>query len=310
MWEAVRSMTDERTARTWPWHAHQTLERLGMNRVPQHAVVGLLAGRQNEPIRWTICSAETRSSAQASLSSTSMGDVICGQVGDHGVVFLVDYAGSPARTRARLDDVAQRAASAARRFGLGLHAGITGAGDGRATDREGADKQALDAASLPLGVSSSSFGRGRRHSPWQCPSSTASRDPIVQRATSGAFAANSPKASERARNLLSPRFNQYVEAILVHCGYRLEPVRAHLEAGLERLAEPLLATGALDEKSFDELFTTVEREAERAETVHGAGRSIPARRIRHRARGSGLRRWLAEDRGTRRAVAFDPRAPG
>ena len=103
--------------------------------------------------------------------------------------------------------------------------------------------------------------------------------------------------------LLSPRFNQYIEAILVHCGYRLEPVRAHLEAGLERLAEPLLATGALDEKSFDDLSTIVEREAERAETVTAL--VDPYRRvvsdIENAVAGPTRAR---QDRGTRRAIAF------
>jgi len=47
----------------------------------------------------------------------------------------------------------------------------------------------------------------------------------------------------------------------------LESTRAHLEAGLERLAEPLLATGALDQRSFDDLYASVERVAEDAPTV-------------------------------------------
>ena len=66
---------------------------------------------------------------------------------------------------------------------------------------------------------------------------------------------------------LSARFDQYVEAVLVHCGYRLEPTRAHLESGLERLGAPLLAIGALDEKSFDEMVTTMELAADVAETT-------------------------------------------
>ena len=80
-------------------------------------------------------------------------------------------------------------------------------------------------------------------------------------------------------------------------------MRAHLEAGLERLAEPLLATGALDEKSFDNLSTTVEREAERAETVTAL--VDPYRRvvsdIENAVAGPTRAR---QDRGTRRAIAF------
>src|SRR5258708_34922219 len=112
MWEAARSMTDERTARAWPWHAHETLARLGMKRGPQHVVVGLLVGRRDEPD--PVDDLLRRNSFQRACVALSrrIEDVVCGQVGDHGVVFLVDYAGSAGRTRARLNDRAIRPASA------------------------------------------------------------------------------------------------------------------------------------------------------------------------------------------------------
>ena len=31
--------------------------------------------------------------------------------------------------------------------------------------------------------------------------------------------------------LLAPRFERYIQAVLLHCSYRLEPVRAELAAG-------------------------------------------------------------------------------
>jgi len=75
-------------------------------------------------------------------------------------------------------------------------------------------------------------------------------------------------------NLLSPRFDKYVEAVLSHCGYRVQDARAHLQAGLERLAEPLLASGALDEKSFEALYAAMERAAEDARALGPVDRIV------------------------------------
>jgi len=60
------------------------------------------------------------------------------------------------------------------------------------------------------------------------------------------------------RRTLSSRFEHYAQTVLEHCGYRLEPVRAKLEAGFEKMSEPLLATGALDERTFDDLCSALE----------------------------------------------------
>ena len=60
------------------------------------------------------------------------------------------------------------------------------------------------------------------------------------------------------RRTLSSRFEHYAQTVLEHCGYQLEPVRAKLEAGFEKMSEPLLATGALDERTFDDLWSAVE----------------------------------------------------
>jgi AraC-like DNA-binding protein len=66
--------------------------------------------------------------------------------------------------------------------------------------------------------------------------------------------------------MLSARFDRYLEAIAVHCGYGLEPTRAHVEAGFDQIVDALRTTGALDDRSIADLQGTLERAAQ-AETV-------------------------------------------
>ena len=103
--------------------------------------------------------------------------------------------------------------------------------------------------------------------------------------------------------LLLARFDHYLEATLVHTGYHLETVRVHLDAGLERLLEPLLKAGLLDERSGSNIWASAERAVDTAGTVaelvaqyrrlvsdveNALTAPLPARR----------------DRGTNRALAF------
>ncbi|HEV8244229.1 MAG TPA: AraC family transcriptional regulator, partial [Polyangiaceae bacterium] len=64
-------------------------------------------------------------------------------------------------------------------------------------------------------------------------------------------------SSTRPWAKLAPTFDRYVEAVLAASGYEIEATRARLDAGLERLLEPLLLNGALDVRSFEELFRTI-----------------------------------------------------
>jgi AraC-like DNA-binding protein len=68
-------------------------------------------------------------------------------------------------------------------------------------------------------------------------------------------------------NVLLPRFERYVESVLAHCAYRTEAVRAEFAVGLERLAEPLLRSGALDEKAFDEMCAAIDAPLEEVGTI-------------------------------------------
>ena len=67
--------------------------------------------------------------------------------------------------------------------------------------------------------------------------------------------------------LLAARFDRYLEAVAIHCGYRVEPTLAHLEVGFERMTEGLLRSGALDEKSFAAMGASLDRAAGSASTI-------------------------------------------
>jgi two-component system response regulator YesN len=63
---------------------------------------------------------------------------------------------------------------------------------------------------------------------------------------------------------LVPRFERYMEAVAVHCGYRLELAEAHLEAGFEQAARALFTKSSLETKGH---LHTLDRAARDASTV-------------------------------------------
>jgi AraC-like DNA-binding protein len=286
MWEAARGLVDEATSEAWPSHAEMVMSRLGALRVPDHAVVGLLVGRRNEidPVDEVL----RRDALQRACVGLAREESnLCGRVGDHGVAFLVDTGGSPSRVRARLSDVATRAARLARAHGLTLSCGTS---------------HAAGAQSLPTRY---------RAALWAAEKALSQGAPILHgeprpegseqhlRRLRMGLAQGAPPSAK----LLSPRFDRYAEAVLVHCGYRLEAVRAELEAGLERLAEPLVATGVLDLRSFDDLCGAMRRRSEAVRTVHellGSYRAIVVD-LEAAAQSSVAAR---RERGTRRARTF------
>jgi transcriptional regulator GlxA family with amidase domain len=72
---------------------------------------------------------------------------------------------------------------------------------------------------------------------------------------------------EREPRELPARFERFLETVAVRSGYRLEPARAHVEAGFERMAAVLVDTGTLDAKSLAGLTASLERSAREARTV-------------------------------------------
>jgi AraC-like DNA-binding protein len=288
MWEAVRSMVDERTTRVWATPLKRDpLSGFGMERAPEHALVGLLRGRAEEldPIDETLrLRAFQRDAAEL---ARKRGNVVCGQVGDRGVALLTAFPGTGPRARAALTDLAARAGERARRFGFRLHAGLAPA----APPQSLASRYvaALAAAERALSRGQSVAFAGDRPEP-------SARNLSLLRA----------RLAERAESSPEPvllRFEQYMEAVVVHAGHQIDVVRAYLEAAFERLAEPLLASGRLDPKSYDELCASLEDPHRRASTVTellGAYRSAVAD-LAHAVKTPTTAR---QERSVRRGLAF------
>jgi AraC-like DNA-binding protein len=249
--QTVRHLIDERTALAWPGHGGMELARLQIHEVPEHVVVGLVVGREDEPdpiderIR-----RDTFQRACADLAR-KFGQALSGPVGDHGVVFLVHHRGARTRTAARLADLAHRAATLARRYGFRLHAGVAqDKGESTLTVRY---RAALSASEQALSVGA----RTVQAKPGPARSAQELRDVRNELARS---------LGERP-GIVSSRFERYIESILSHVGYRVEVTRAELAAGLERMMEPLLAAGYLDQRSQSELHKSIDRSLEDATTL-------------------------------------------
>jgi YesN/AraC family two-component response regulator len=75
------------------------------------------------------------------------------------------------------------------------------------------------------------------------------------------------KANGASIETLVARFERYVRAVAEHCGYRFEPVRAHLEAGFDRAAESLLALGILQPNGHTAACEALDQEARSAHTL-------------------------------------------
>ena len=180
-----------------------------------------------------------------------LGNVACGRIGDHGVALLVAEAGNGTRTRARLVELGERAAALAKRFGLRLYLGIASSGSPAPLWLQHQAAVAAAEQALSLGLTVVHVGSAR--------AAGGSSLANLRRQLGQAIAENP--------NLLLPRFQGYAEAAQLHCGFRIEPTRAHLEAGFDQIAEALMAAGALDDPSVAELRASIERDAEKAQTM-------------------------------------------
>lgn len=286
-WEFARSMIDERTTRLWASrHRTVALSRVGLSRAPDLALVGLVVSRASEtdPVD-DLLRRDAFQRACVELARAA-GDVISGQVGDHGVSFL-SAGGSGPRRRQSLLDLGEKAATLARRkYGLDLHLGL-------GTMPSSASLSEHYAAALAAAEAALSRGVRIVH--------TASEPPRPRSVLGELRRQLGELAGERA-DLLPATFDRYLEAVALRSGYRLEPVRAHLEAGFERMAEALLQGGALEEKSFLDMAASLERAAQEARTVDevfaayrhvvsdmsdAVRRPVPARRSRSLQRAVG-----------------------
>jgi hypothetical protein len=253
MWEAVRSMVDDRSSSTWQsmTHAH-ALGGFGLSGPPDHVLVGLGVRRAPavEPVD-ELLRGDAFQRACVELAR-ARGEVVAGRVGDRGVVFLSAAKGLALRKRRELRALSERvAALAAHRFGLELHFGAALATPSAPLSR------AYEAA---LGAADAALTQGT-----QLIVAEADAGPEVR---SLRDLRRELAVSEERPELLVARFERYLEATALHFGYRhTDAARGHLEAGFERLTDPLLDRGALDARSFAGLCAALDRAAMAADTM-------------------------------------------
>jgi AraC-like DNA-binding protein len=212
--------------------------------VPDSVLVGLTVSRAERPN--ALEEAVQRNALQHSAVDLAhaAGEVIAGRIGEHGIVLLSSQ-------RRRLVGLSERLAVAARKnHGLSLHFGTA---DGPAASLPMTYQAALAAAETAL-------VRGERTLPGRSSDARESTALFRLREELG-------RAVQERPDALAARFDRYLEVVAARCGYRVDAARGHLEAGLERICEPLVRSGALDERSHIAMRNALERAADDARTM-------------------------------------------
>jgi AraC-like DNA-binding protein len=256
-WQAAQSMVDERLAHTWSMPLRsQVFEAFRMQRPPRHAIAAHLVAMNAEldPIE-----VEVRRDAllRACLElALKRGGTASGKIGSRGVTFLSCDVGSG--VRGKLVELATRAGNLARRFGFRLHAGIA---------EQKKSESLVERYRAALGAAEKALAKGSSLEFATAPDPASAK--LLRR-----MRAEFASSVEGRSALLSVRFNRYIEVVLAQSGYQLEVVRGELESGLERLLTPLLSTGVLDEKGFDELLSQALGAGDETRTVTGTVESF------------------------------------
>ncbi|HEV8245979.1 MAG TPA: hypothetical protein VGP93_09435, partial [Polyangiaceae bacterium] len=250
MWRVAHSLVDERTSRAWASpNRRARLWQLGIKRYPEQVIVGLFVNRaaDMDPVD-ELLRRDAFQRACVRLARKS-GNAASGRIGGYGITFLSSGRGSVERTRRHLRDLAEQAARLARQsFGLELHVGV-GARPGSLAEQYQA---ALSAAEVAL----SSGERVR-----ELAGDLTSRGPI------GPLRRELAELVEEKPSALPAHFDRYVESVAARSGHRLDLVRAHVEAGFERIVEGVQQSGVLDAKSLSGVLDRVGRAALEAGTV-------------------------------------------
>jgi AraC-like DNA-binding protein len=251
MWTTARHLVEERTTTNYALSSHGHLVWLGMKRVPQHVLVGLLAARS--PERDPLDELLARDAFQRACANLALelGGIAAHRIGDHGVAFLVDDPHGPSAVRERLAEVARKVAALAQSLGLRLHAGV-----GQAPEATSLYERYRDS----LGVAEQALSRNVALSFGSAPGTRSATD---LRKLRRQLARDAADRSSR----LSEHFERYLQTVLFHTGHALEPTRAQLEAGLERVMEELLTRGGLDERTAEAVLAAADRVATAARTT-------------------------------------------
>jgi AraC-like DNA-binding protein len=249
-WATARAMVDERTTRSWASPARLArLRAIGLARFPEQAAVGLVVSRElgADPVDEAI-RRDAFQRASVDLARRT-GEVASGKVGGHGVTLLCARKGTPLRVRRLLLDLAEQLSSMARRrFALTVHWGL-GTLSG---SLPGQYQVALAAAESALSKEERVVvGTADLRAPTSL----------------GAMRRDLAELVDEKPTLLPARFDRYLETALARTGHALEPLRAHVEAAFDRIAEAALASGALDAKSFASLSAVLQRGAAEAATA-------------------------------------------
>jgi AraC-like DNA-binding protein len=286
IWDMAREMIDPRFWRGWhsPFRKAD-LTNAGLTRVPVNVAVGLLSGKEGDLVDGML-NRDAFLRATVELLVKRRG-AISGRVGDHGVTLLTEDSGPIAHQATRLRELGERVGALARRHGFRLHLGLGVPGDPAPLPRR---------FQVALGTAEKALSEGVSFVVSE-PGSKADR--AVSMAD---LRSELARAVREDSNLLSPRFDRYIEVVAVRTAYRLEPFRMHLEAGFEKVTDVLRASGALDDRSFADMQESLERVA-RAATVREVAEA-------YRGAVSGLellmtRPTLArQDRNLRRAIDY------
>jgi AraC-like DNA-binding protein len=252
-WDLMREIVDQRSVRNpHSGPRRNDLRDLGLSRDADHVLVGLTVSRTagQDPVDEAIRRDGFQRGAVELARAT--GDVIAGRIGDHGVVFLSGCPGSAQRKRQKVRDLAERAAALARRhFRLATHFGASVWSQSIPLSRSYQAALAAAESALVAGTKLEILEPDARR-PFH--SLRRMREELG-------------KAAEEQPHLLGARFDRYLEAVAGEYGYRLDPARAHLEIGFDRLAEVLLRGGAFDEASLRDMRDGLDRAAEAARNV-------------------------------------------
>jgi AraC-like DNA-binding protein len=252
IWESVRTMIDERSARAWHTRSWApSVLYLGLTRPPDRALVGLATIKSGaiDPVEEAV---RLDAFQRRVVDFVAPSGVLTGRVGDHGVVLVAVTSGSERARIAGLRGLADRVSIWARRhFGVSLHFGIGGAPTDHLLSRS--YQTALAAAQVALFEGKSVVviqpaSRARPTSLWN------------MRRALGRLLDESPERVEA-------HFDQYLEVVMSECAYRAETARVHLELGFERLIETLARQGVLDEQSFAAMRDDLERSVMSARTL-------------------------------------------
>jgi AraC-like DNA-binding protein len=252
VWHAVQEMVDDRSTRTWHSAARvYGLGQLGLPRATDHALVGLTVSRTSgvdpvdEAVRRDAFQRKT-----VELARTT-GWAIAGRVGDHGVVLLSAASGSDQKKKQRLVDLSERTEELAHRFGLSLHFGIS------ATDPSAPLSRGYHAA---LGAAESALIQGKKLEFAEPDASHRGHSLRDLRKEIG-------RGADERQEVRVARFDRYLEAVALQCGFRVDAARGYLEAGFERLAEAFLSAGGLGERSYRGLCDRLDRATDAARTM-------------------------------------------